>query len=353
MSKNSSSLCFVNILKGVELDQLTRSSEVIGWWISGRINTTVTATLRSNHPGHWEAGRPNLYHFSLGSVVPFVDQLVQYSAELKRVCTPFWAVILFWLIRNKGKASQRSQQPEPNHRDIWGWHSYQTWHIMVLLLYMLIGWLTGGGDGGDIITGYKAATHLTAGGRFPAIFPQEVRPSLPFFCEQNQLLCTVSQTISSCFFVVTKPDVLKETWGHIQPFLWRPKPMFQMKLTHLWQGFFFFFFSGDLVTFPAVFLANKTVKPSPAVFEWKCRLILRRPEDISRRFCGDSSPLFMWTISILSCGDKIKSFLKDTWWHWNRSATLSQTMMFSSPWPGGLSAQPSAEHQHRIEPKQT
>ena len=172
--------------------------------------------------------------FSLGSVVLFVDQLVQYSAELKRVCTPFWAVILFWLIiRNKGKASQRSQQPEPNHRDIWGWHSYQTWHIMVLLLCMLIGWLTGGGDGGDIITGYKAATHLTAGGRFPAIFPQEVRPSLPFFCEQNQLLCTVSQTISSCFFVVTKPDVSKETWGHIQPFLWRPKPMFQMKLTHL------------------------------------------------------------------------------------------------------------------------
>ena len=310
MSKNSSSLCFVNILKGVELDQLTRSSEVIGWWISGRINTTVTATLRSNHPGHWEAGRPNLYHFSLGSVVLFVDLLVQYSAELKRVCTPFWAVILFWLIiRNKGKASQRSQQPEPNHRDIWGWHSYQTWHIMVLLLCMLIGWLTGRGDGGDIITGYKAATHLTAGGRFPAIFPQEVRPSLPFFCEQNQLqlffcgdktgcfkgdlgthpaifvetkayvsdkvnpsltrlfffflrrpgdISSSSfskqncQTISSCFWVKMPIDP-KETRGHFQTFLWRLKSALYVDHLHpflWWQNQVFF--KGHLVTLKQV-----------------------------------------------------------------------------------------------------
>lgn len=138
-------LCFVNILKGVELVQLAGSSEVIRWWISGQINITVTATLRSNHHGHREAGGPNLHHFSAGDCSPpplLSDQLVQYGGELKRfMCDAPNSDYLWLIIRNrKGttmeKPNKRKKGGKKKKREDFLSHvQVEMWLLFLDLLY--------------------------------------------------------------------------------------------------------------------------------------------------------------------------------------------------------------------------
>lgn len=133
-------------------------------------------------------------------------------------------------------------------------------HYCICLLADLLG----GVGGGDITTGHKAAKRLTAVGRFPAffvqlkpaIFSQEVRPSLPIFVNKTSFFARVKSNHLQLFL-----------WGQSQMFLRRPGDIFVATKA----GYFTWevgpspsifvtkqvFLKGDLETHPAIFVETK------------------------------------------------------------------------------------------------